>query len=205
MKEVVKKSRTIIKFIKRRHMPLAIFRKHDEKLSLVMSGKTRFGSNFLMVDRLLQVIIALEQSIVDPQWTWYVSKLQDSRTVRARTTSKKVKEYVLNEHFWERCTNFREVVAPVMWALWDFDGKDPCMGKILHIFCNLEKHVVSFRGKLFRLDHDMADPMEDAFYNRWTMVKTDLHYAGALLNPNLLYDKELANDSDSLTVCKRVL
>jgi hypothetical protein len=69
MKEVVKKSRTIIKFIKRRHMPLAIFRKHEEKLSLVMSVKTRFGSNFLMVDRLLQVRTALEQSVVDPQWT----------------------------------------------------------------------------------------------------------------------------------------
>jgi hypothetical protein len=75
MKEVVKKSRTIIKFIKRRHMPLAIFRKHEEKLSLVMSGKTRFGLNFLMVDRLLQVRIALEQSVVDPQWIGYVSKL----------------------------------------------------------------------------------------------------------------------------------
>jgi hypothetical protein len=66
MKEAVKKSRTIIKFIKRRHMPLAIFCKHEEKLSLVMSGKTRFGSNFLMVDRLLQVRTALEQSVVDP-------------------------------------------------------------------------------------------------------------------------------------------
>jgi hypothetical protein len=90
-----------------------------------------------------------------------------------------------------------------MWALWDFDGKGPCMGKILHIFRNLEKHVVSLRGEPFRLDHDMADPMEDTFYNRWTMVKTDLHYAGALLNPYLL--QELADDSNSLIACKRVL
>jgi hypothetical protein len=51
----------------------------------------------------------------------------------------------------------------------------------------------------------MAGPMEDVFYNRWTMVKTDLHYAGALLNPYLLHDKESADDSDSLTACKRVL
>jgi hypothetical protein len=65
MKEVVKKSRTIIKFIKRQHMPRAVFRKHEEKLSLVMSVKMRFGSNFLMVDRLLQVRTTLEQSIVD--------------------------------------------------------------------------------------------------------------------------------------------
>ena len=66
MKEVVKKLRTIIKFIKRQHMPLAVFYKHEEKLSLLKSEKTRFGSNFLMVDRLLQVRIASEQSVEDP-------------------------------------------------------------------------------------------------------------------------------------------
>jgi hypothetical protein len=101
MKEVVKKSRTIVKFIKRQHMLLTVFHKHEEKLSLLMSGKTRFGSNFITVDWLLQVRTALEQSVVDQQEVGYMSKLQDSRTVRARTILKKVKEYVLNEHFWE--------------------------------------------------------------------------------------------------------
>jgi hypothetical protein len=37
------------------------------------------------------------------------------------------------------------------------------------------------------------------------MVKTYLHYAGALLNPYLLHNKELADDNDSLTTYKRVL
>ena len=36
MKEAVKKSRTIVKFIKRRYMPLAVFGKHEEKLCLLM-------------------------------------------------------------------------------------------------------------------------------------------------------------------------
>jgi hypothetical protein len=35
--------------------------------------------------------------------------------------------------------------------------------------------------------------------------QTNLHYAGALLNPYLLHNKELADDSNSLTTCKRVL
>ena len=177
MKEVVKKSRTIIKFIKRWLMPLAVFCKHEEKLSLLMSKKTRFGLNFLMVNQLLQVRTALEQSVVDPQWVGYVSKLRDCHMVRAHTISKRVKEYVLNEHFWERCTNFHEVVAPVMWALWEFDGKGLCMGKIVHIFHNLQKHVLSLRDELFRLYYDMANAMEDAYYNCRTMVGTDLHYA----------------------------
>jgi hypothetical protein len=60
MKEVVKNLKTFVKFIKRQHMPLAVFRKHEEKLSLLMSKKTIFGSNFIMVDQSLQVRIVLE-------------------------------------------------------------------------------------------------------------------------------------------------
>jgi hypothetical protein len=67
------------------------------------------------------------------------------------------------------------------------------------------KTRIKLDGKPFRLDHDMANAMEDAFYNRWKMVRTDLHYACALLKPCLLHDKELADDSDSLIACKRVL
>ena len=36
-------------------------------------------------------------------------------------------------------------------------------------------------------------------------METDLHYAGALLNPYLLHDKELADDQDAKQACKRVL
>jgi hypothetical protein len=72
MKEVLKKLRTIVKFIKRQHMLLVFFPKHEEKLSLLMPGKIRFGSKFIIVDWLLQVKIAMQQSVVDPQWVTYV-------------------------------------------------------------------------------------------------------------------------------------
>jgi hypothetical protein len=58
--------------------------------------------------------------------------------LKAHIVFRKAKEFVLNEHFWECCTNFRELMAMVMWALWDFDGKDKYMETILHIFRNLE-------------------------------------------------------------------
>jgi hypothetical protein len=46
-----------------------------------------------------------------------------------------------------------------MWALQDFDGKDLCMEKILHIFCNLEKNVLSLKGEPYMLDHNSANAM----------------------------------------------
>ena len=121
--------------------------------------KTRFGSNFIMVDWLLQIKTALQQSIIDPQWVIYVTGLRDTHTMKVGTVSRKVKEIVLNEQFWEHCTNFWKLVAVVMWTLWDFDGKDLCMGKILHIFCNLEKNILSLKGEPYMLDHNLANAM----------------------------------------------
>jgi hypothetical protein len=46
--------------------------------------------------------------------------------------------------------------------------------------------------------------MENAFYSRWDMVRTDLYYAGVLLNPYPLYNKGLVDDTDSFTTCKKV-
>jgi hypothetical protein len=81
------------------------------------------------------------------------------------------------------------VVAPVMWALHDFDGK----------------HILRLRGEPFRLDCNLVDTTEDVFYSQWGMVTTNLHYAGALLNPYMLHNKEVANNSDGFNACKIVL
>ena len=40
---------------------------------------------------------------------------------------------------------------------------------------------------------------------RRNLGETDLHYAWALLNPYLLHDKELADDTDATEACKRVI
>ena len=203
--EVLKKARTIVTFIKKRHMPLAVFRKHEKKYSLVLAGKTRFGSNFMMVDRLLEVRQALEQSVVDEQWTSYVTTLRDDRKKKTRTMSRDVKKNILDDHFWQRCTNFQEVVAPLMYALRDFDSGEPGMGKIRHIFRNVEKHIERVRDEFFTFDGEESIDVEKHFRERWALVRTDLHDAGALLNPYLLHDKELADDLDAITACKRVL
>lgn len=205
IKETLDKAKYLVRFVKNRQMPLAVFRKHEAKFTLLLPGQTRFASNFIMIDRLIKVKEALEQSVVDPEWHAYVTKLRDSRKDRARTLSRNVKKLVLNEHFWERCINFREMVAPVVYALREFDAKEPCMGKVRHILRDLEKHVLSLRNDPFNLDSDLADVAENDFYTRKRMITTDLHSAGALLNPYLLRDKDLADDPDAITACKRVL
>ena len=112
---------------------------------------------------------------------------------------------VVDEHFWDRLTNVRELTAPVVFGLRDLDAKTPCMGKVLHIMRNLEKHVFGLRRAPFCLDLDQAIPLEESFVKRRQMGGTNLHYAGALLNPYLLHNKELADDQNATERCKEVL
>ena len=135
----------------------------------------------------------------------YVSTLNDNGKAKSRTKSRDVKRYILEEHYWDQWTNLRGLVAPVVYGLRDLDAKTPCMGKVLHIMRNLEKHVLSLEGHPFRLVANLAEPLERSFFKRHEMGETDLHYAGALLNPYLLHDKELADDQDAMDTCKRVL
>ena len=60
------------------------------------------------------------------------------------------------------------------------------MGKIRHIFCNVEKHIHRVREEFFEVDDEETIDVEKHFGERWTLVKTDLHDADALLNPYLL-------------------
>lgn len=71
----------------------------------------------------------------------------------------------------------------MMWVLMDFDSKSLCMEKILYIFRNLKKHILSLKGEPLRQDIDLADAMKDVFYCQWRMVKTYLYHVGALLSP----------------------
>ena len=57
----------------------------------------------------------------------------------------------------------------------------------------------------FRLASVLAEPLVEAFKAQWEMVETDLHYAGALLNPYLLEDKKQADDQNETDACKRVV
>ncbi len=68
-------------------------------------------------------------------------KLRDTKKKKSCIESQEVKKTILNEHFWAHGTNFQELVAPMVFGLCDFDAKMPCMGKVLHIMRNLEKHV----------------------------------------------------------------
>ena len=66
-----------------------------------------------------------------------------------------------------------------------FDGKELAMDRAWLTMHNLRDHVYKLRDPPYNLRPDIATTVEESFTTRWEMVFTDLHYAGALLNPFL--------------------
>ena len=109
----------------------------------------------------------------------------DANGHRSHALACTVRSTVLDAEFWERCENFVHVVEPPLVTLKTFDGQTPAMGRAWLAMNNLEKHVYALRDVPFYLSASITTRFEAAFDKRWKMMITDLHYAGALLNPYL--------------------
>jgi hypothetical protein len=83
------------------------------------------------------------------------------------------------------------MVELVVFALYKFDSKQPCVGKAWLVMKNVEKHVKSLWNPPFLLQIDYIARALNAIYTRWDMLASDLYYARGLLNPFLLDEGEM--------------
>lgn len=100
--------------------------------------------------------------------------------------------------FWQRCKNYVFIVEDVLKALRVFDGREPAMGKAWITMHRLRRHVFQLREGPFFLPDHLAKVMEETFEERWNMFFTDVHYAGALLNPYIKDNIALREDGTAL-------
>jgi hypothetical protein len=207
---VVEDGQKIVRFIRARHVLLALFRKHAtihaKGLSLLSHGATRFATNFLMVARVLDVKEALKQTVTDVEWDTYVRTLSNTQRKLVRTQARELRRLILGDdsEFWQSCANYCTVMKAAVVALKEFDGKQPCMGNVYMIMRTLRHHVATLHNAPFNMPNDLVEPFEVALRNREVLVASDLHYAGALLNPHLIKDIELCDDQNAMAGLMRV-
>ncbi len=97
------------------------------------------------------------------------------------------------------------MVESILMSFMAFDGKQACMGKAWFIMKTLEWHVLSLQNPLFELPSNLANVIEDQFYQKQKMLMIDLHYVGALFNPYLLGEAHLHDDADVKEALNKVL
>lgn len=204
--DLVQKAKDVAFYIRNHHVPMALFRRFSPKLSLLWPAVTRFACNYVMIHRLLEVKNALEMVVIDPAWVEYVSSLFNRQNGhRAHSKASQVRATILDESFWHRCANFDFIVAPVLKALRTFDGQTPAMGVAWITMKKLKEHVFNLRKEPFNLPEEIANHLESSFMARWKKMRTDLHYAAALLNPYLASNREIQNDGEAKRALNRVV
>ena len=79
---VVEDAQKIVRFIRARHVLLALFCKHAaihaKGLSQLSLGTTQFATNFLMVARVLDVKEVLKQTVTNVEWNMYIRTLSNT-------------------------------------------------------------------------------------------------------------------------------
>jgi hypothetical protein len=185
---------------------MALFREHSPRKSLIVPAETRFACQFLMISRMLEVKNALEQVVIHPRWTEYVRSLFNRQNGHhAHALASLVRATILEGNFWHQCQNYVHMVEDVLKALRVFDGQKAAMERAWLMMNNLKKYIFNLRNPPFNLPGRIALTLEENFTKRWGMMVTDLHYAGALLNPYLKDVMEIQENGDAKCALNRVV
>lgn len=206
VKILVGRCKQIVVFVKKYHLTLALFRKYSPNKSLRLPSSTRFAVHFLMIDRLVEVKQALHLMLGDEKYQPFEQSLASRRNGQnIQRRARVVREDIRSEAFWNECDNFKYLMEPALVALRVFDGKTPAMPKAWLVMKSLKEHVYSLEGPPYFLDSVTARKFEKNFDARWNLMRTDLHYAGALLNPYLQDVEELHNDGHAKSAFNKVI
>ena len=105
-------ARHIWNFVQNHTNALTIYKQYTQ-LSLLKIADTRFASSFIMLKRLREVKAALGAMVISDLWSFW------RKTDHA--ASKRVKDIVLDDGWWERVDLTIKIMGPTISLLWFAD------------------------------------------------------------------------------------
>jgi hypothetical protein len=121
--EVVVEAKAVVKFITNHHRIQVLFR-GKFALDLLKLGDTRFATNFIMLNRMLEVREALQELIVGREWGKWNGKSNHS------DDEDKVKDCVLRSEFWKNLEEVLALTKGTVPLLRECDQGVPIAGKV---------------------------------------------------------------------------
>ena len=187
VKEVVANANNIVQFITAHHLSLAFFRAKSESscrgLQLLRPGETRFATNFICLQRLIEVRVALKELVADANWDEW---LHEKSYV---ATGEHVAEIILDKTWWKKAEQIAAICEPFVSLLRLLDGNVGVIGKVYWRMSNLLDGV----KEKANLDGSKFKQIQDIHLKRWTMMHSRLHAAGFVLDPEYRGHDQHAN------------
>ncbi|XP_077249199.1 uncharacterized protein LOC143888647 [Tasmannia lanceolata] len=182
VKKVVDEARSVTNFLYNHGYILSIMRNMCGG-DLVRPGLTRFATNYIALQSMLDKKVGLKQLFSSNEWNEY----KESRSV----AGKRAEEIVGKPSFWDQCRTVVGILEPIVKVLRMLDGdKKPTMGSLYHAIRLMKEAIKAVAPRSYQGYHTIID-------NRWTnMLLHPLHSAAYYLNPKYQYTQQLATRAD---------
>jgi hypothetical protein len=188
MGSLIEDARHIHNFVQNHTNALTIYKAYTH-LSLLKIADTRFASSFIMLKRLREVKSALGSMVISEYWSFWRKTDQAS--------SKRVKDTVLDDGWWERVDLTLKIMDPIISLLRFADMDKPFLGDVYEGWDSMIESM-----KTIVLEHECPEygttgetlftTIQDILINRWDKNCTPLHCLAHSLNPKY-YTNEWLN------------
>jgi hypothetical protein len=181
--ETVSQASKITKFIYNHCFALYLMRQHTGGREILRPAPTRFATNFIALQSILNQKDALRSMVTSKEWT----STHYSKEVKA----KQFVEQVLDSRFWSTCADIVKITEPLVRVLRIVDSEDkPAMGYLYRAMYKAREEI----EKRFKRNKLKVEPYLKILDNRWdAQLRKNLHAAGYFLNPSCRFSPEFEN------------
>lgn len=185
IKEVFDKAKDIVDYMYKHGIITNVMRDFTEK-ELQKPVKTRFASQFLMLQSVLEAEDGLHHTVASSTWR----NLPYSKTIAAQN----VVNIIQSTDFWKEGSELVKFLEPLVRILRLADGDGSTSG---YLYEAMERARRSLKVWYNQNPEKYAKAMELFESRRTSNILDKVHAAGAYLNPSLMYDKKITcNDPE---------
>jgi len=181
---IVKEATDVVKFINGHDGSRALMNKHSPDKGLLKPADTRFGTNIIMLKRLVDLKDSLQEMVATRKYKAWVHKrsLADA--------SIPITKCITSDSFWNKCQLYVDINKPVYELLRLIDGCTPVIGKVYYRMFEIQEKINNFPGITAQQRKELYQP----FVDRWAMMHTHFHAAGFLLDPEYVHMAQHSNE-----------
>ena len=166
VKDTVMDAKKVVRCMRSHRMPRQWLRDNMCRV-LLNPSDVRFGSHFIMVERLVEMKAKVRQVVVSQEWDEFLRGA--ARPIREEFTI--VWDIVMCSDFWKRMECIKRVWEPMYRVLREFDARQAALWQLHFMWTAMEEEVTAIiYDDCFTAD--LREVVESALCARWAYLRT---------------------------------